>query len=103
MQTAEEDRHRIKQKVTEINNNTSKIKEHYDNFEVILRKLSEKIGTIMLLFYKVSDPRHVMEDGEPIHTLQDFLWGELADWRMDFYDFDDYIQFKHLPPTSFTK
>ena len=103
MQTAEGDRHKIKQKVTETNNNISKIKKHHDNFEVILRKLSVKIGRIMCLFYQVSDPKYVMEDGEPIHTLQDFLWGELADWRMDFHQFDDYIQFKHLPPTSFTK
>ena len=44
MQTAEGDRHKIKQKVTEINNKTSKIKEHHDNFEVILRKLSKKSG-----------------------------------------------------------
>ena len=103
VQTAEGDRHKIKQKVTETNNNISKIKKHHDNFEVILRKLSVKIGKIMCLFYQVADPNYVMEDGEPIHTLQDFLWGELADWRMEFHNFDDYIHFKHLPPTSFTK
>ena len=92
----------LDQKITEINNDTSKIKNHYDNFEVILRKLSHKIGRFMFLFYEVPDPEYVLEDGDHIHTLQDFF-GELCSWRRDFFDFDDYIHFKHLPSTSFTK